>query len=379
MELRTPYADLLPPLTTDEFEALKASIALEGVRDPIAIDEEGNVLDGHNRLRIAPDAPTRTIAGLTPAEKRAFVFAANFARRNLSPDQKREATRRMKEVASALREENPSKNTQTTVAARLGVHQSTVARWLEDEARSNMQPHIASKPITEAPIPDARVKVSQKAKPLIAERVKSGETQAQVAADFGVSQRTISTIVKQEEKKEERLSTVVEPKPATGMYDVILADPPWRYDFAETENRAIENQYPTMNLEDIKNLKVPSAADAALFLWATAPKLPEAMAVMLAWGFTYRTCAVWDKEQMGMGYWFRVQHELLLVGVKGEFKPPGESGRQRSVIREKRGEHSRKPEMVYEMLERMFPAAHFLEMFARQNQRDRWAVWGNQA
>lgn len=77
-----------------------------------------------------------------------------------------------------------------------------------------------------------------------------------------------------------------------------------------------------MELEEIKTLSIPSADNAVLFLWATAPKLKEALEVMEAWGFEYRTNAVWDKEIIGMGYWFRGQHELLLVGVKGEFSPP---------------------------------------------------------
>lgn len=105
-------------------------------------------------------------------------------------------------------------------------------------------------------------------------------------------------------------------------YDVILADPPWRYEFSETQSREIENQYPTMELDQIKALKVPAADNSILLLWTTAPKLEEGMAVMNAWGFKYRSCAVWDKEKLGMGYWFRIQHELLLVGVKGDFHPP---------------------------------------------------------
>jgi len=120
-----------------------------------------------------------------------------------------------------------------------------------------------------------------------------------------------------------------------------------------------------MLLEEIKVLDIPSAENSVLFLWATAPKLKEALEVMEAWGFSYRTCAVWDKEKIGMGYWFRGQHELLLVGVKGNFSPPAEENRFPSVIREPRTEHSRKPEIVYNMLETMFPCARFLELFAR--------------
>lgn len=164
----------------------------------------------------------------------------------------------------------------------------------------------------------------------------------------------------------------------TGKYNVIYADPPWKYDFAETSNRAIENQYPTMEVEDIKNTEVPCTDDAVLFLWATAPKLVEAMDVMRAWGFNYKTCAVWDKQIIGMGYWFRGQHELLLVGTKGNFSPPLIEGRESSIYGEQRTKHSKKPSHYYELIERMFPNAQYFEMFSRNKFSEKWQVWGNQ-
>lgn len=108
---------------------------------------------------------------------------------------------------------------------------------------------------------------------------------------------------------------------------VLLADPPWQYDFAETDSRQIENQYPTATVDEICDhidaaWVPPHSEDAVLFFWATAPKLREAMKVMDAWGFQYKTHAVWDKEKIGMGYWFRGQHELLLVGTRGDMSPP---------------------------------------------------------
>jgi N6-adenosine-specific RNA methylase IME4 len=158
---------------------------------------------------------------------------------------------------------------------------------------------------------------------------------------------------------------------------VILADPPWQYDFSLTVNREIENHYPTMTLEEIKAVKVPAAKDAVLFLWVTAPKLVEGLEVMSAWGFEYRTCAAWDKEVIGMGYWFRNQHELLLVGTRGNPPVPAPENRFPSVIRVRREDHSKKPDIVYEMIEKMLPEGKYLELFARQ-QRTGWTAWGNE-
>ena len=172
---------------------------------------------------------------------------------------------------------------------------------------------------------------------------------------------------------------------AERQYSVICSDPPWRYEHAVSTSREIEEQYPTLSLDEIKRLKiggrvVPDCAttDAILFLWATSPKLAEAMEVIVAWGFTYRTCAVWDKEKIGMGYYFRQQHELLLVATRGNPPAPPADARVASVFRERRGEHSAKPDCVYVAIESMYPEAARLEMFAR-GPRPGWDVWGNEA
>jgi len=160
--------------------------------------------------------------------------------------------------------------------------------------------------------------------------------------------------------------------------DVYYADPPWKYDFSETITREIENQYPTMELEEIQNLPMPDVPDSALFLWATAPKLIEALAVIEAWGYHYKTNLVWDKEKIGMGYWFRGKHELLLVGTKGAMSPPIAGNRIPSVYREARGEHSVKPIEIHSVIESMLPNLRYVELFARSPYSDKWQVWGNE-
>lgn len=164
-----------------------------------------------------------------------------------------------------------------------------------------------------------------------------------------------------------------------GVFEVLYADPPWQYDFCTTDDsRAIEKQYPTMTLDAIAALKVPAAKDAVLFLWATSPKLAEALHVMTSWGFSYRTCMVWVKDKIGMGYYARQRHELLLIGIRGKPGTPAESDRPDSVIAAKRGKHSEKPAVVYEIIERMYPKARRVEFFAR-GQREGWTAWGDEA
>ena len=160
-------------------------------------------------------------------------------------------------------------------------------------------------------------------------------------------------------------------------YQLIYADPPWRYDYSQSKSRKIENKYPTMSLDEIKSLDIPSDDNCVLYLWATAPKLREAFEVMDAWGFEYKTHAIWDKELVGMGYWFRGRHELLLVGVKGKFSPPFQSDRIASVIKIKRQRHSKKPDEIRNIIASWFPNVSKIELFARQC-FEGWDAWGNE-
>ena len=149
-------------------------------------------------------------------------------------------------------------------------------------------------------------------------------------------------------------------------YQIIYADPPWKYNFSKDNADKIENHYPTMELEDIKNLSVPSDDNCILFLWATAPKLKEALEVMNSWGFEYKTHCIWHKKWIGMGYWFRGNHELLLVGVKGKMSPPDFNHRSDSVYSERRSNHSRKPTFFREMINKAYPNLSKVELFARK-------------
>jgi len=133
-----------------------------------------------------------------------------------------------------------------------------------------------------------------------------------------------------------------------------------------------------MTTDDICALEVPAADNAVLFLWATVPMLLEALAVMRAWGFTYKSHCVWAKGRAGTGYWFRNAHELLLVGTRGSIPAPAPGQQYCSVIELPVGRHSEKPDGFVEMIEEMFPNIPAIELFARQP-RIGWDAWGNEA
>jgi N6-adenosine-specific RNA methylase IME4 len=168
-----------------------------------------------------------------------------------------------------------------------------------------------------------------------------------------------------------------------GVYRVIYADPPWEYGDKRTNDKnsgSAESQYPTMAVDELCGLGVRdiAAADSVLFLWATAPCLPEAMQVIEAWGFTYKAQFVWDKLKGFNGHYNDVRHELLLIATRGSCVPAVDS-LDPSIVPEKRTKHSKKPDRFYELIERLYPLGDqtHVELFSRRS-REGWSSWGNQ-
>ncbi len=164
----------------------------------------------------------------------------------------------------------------------------------------------------------------------------------------------------------------------TPKYKIILCDPPWRYRNKRTGgsmNSGSAAKYQTMNLEDICSLPVYKIADAncALFLWATVPLLPDALDVLRSWGFDYKTAIFWRKiMSLGLGFWFRGQVEVCLVGIKGKVKP---FRLQRpNFIQTKALRHSEKPLEVRQLIEATGLSPR-IELFARQKV-DGWDAMG---
>ena len=173
-------------------------------------------------------------------------------------------------------------------------------------------------------------------------------------------------------------------------FSTILADPPWRFE-NRTGKMAPEHRrlsrYETMTLDDICALPVEGiAADTAhLYLWVPNALLPEGLAVMSAWGFSYKSNLIWHKvrkdggsDGRGVGFYFRNVTEMILFGVRGKNARTLAPGRtQVNLLATRKREHSRKPDEQYELIEACSPGP-YLELFARGD-RARWEGWGNQA
>jgi N6-adenosine-specific RNA methylase IME4 len=173
-------------------------------------------------------------------------------------------------------------------------------------------------------------------------------------------------------------------------FRTILADPPWQF-INKTGKVAPEHhrlsRYGTMKLDEISALPVAEVAapTSHLYLWCPNALLPDGLAVMKAWGFTYKSNLVWHKirkdggpDGRGVGFYFRNVTELILFGVRGKSArtlAPGRS--QVNFLATRKREHSRKPDEQYEIIESC-SAGPFIELFAR-GVRKRWTTWGNQA
>lgn len=162
----------------------------------------------------------------------------------------------------------------------------------------------------------------------------------------------------------------------TGTCAVLYADPPWSYNNSGFTQSAA-SQYPTMSTTEIAALPVANLCtdETVLFLWATSPLLPDALAVMAAWGFEYKASMVWDKGRApGIGWFVQTRHELLLIGTRGGNPHP--RIKPESVIAAEPGRHSEKPSCFYGIIESMY-GGPYCELFAR-TARDGWTGWGNE-
>ncbi|WP_339229549.1 MT-A70 family methyltransferase [Oceanobacillus sp. FSL K6-2867] len=167
-------------------------------------------------------------------------------------------------------------------------------------------------------------------------------------------------------------------------YNIIYADPPWQYR-QRKGNGVAENHYQTMNLKDICNLPIDTIShkDSVLFLWTTFPMLQEALQVIIAWGYTFKTVAfVWVKQNksengffFGLGHWTRSNAEICLLAVKG--RPKRISKKVHQLIVSPVEGHSKKPDIARDKIVELMGDLPRVELFARQSPVD-WDVWGNE-
>lgn len=391
-----PLANLFPLIEGKDFEEFCAGIKADGrLHDKIVL-LDGQILDGRNRYRactaVGMTAHTRTFDPKVEGDPLNFVISKNLHRRHLSASQ-----RAM--LAADIETYRHGGNRRDDQDANLHVERDRAARVAGASPRS-----VAS-----------AAKVRDQGTPELGNAVRQGDLAVSAAAEIASlpvdeqkakiaaiakapdTKKAFSGVVKdlrrekQAEKQERRgereteLAAKIAALPDK-RYGVILADPEWRFEPRSREtgmDRAADNHYPTSETDDIAARPVASIAadDCVLFLWATAPMLPDAMRVLAAWAFTYKTHVVWKKvypgKRMGTGYWVRIDHELLLIGTRGNPPAPAQGAQwPTSVIHaEWTGVHSEKPDLFHKIIEGYFPNLPKIELNAR-TRRPGWDSWG---
>lgn len=194
------------------------------------------------------------------------------------------------------------------------------------------------------------------------------------------------------DQKRATLSTRIASLP-DGKFRVIYADPPWKYGDEraglDAADSAAEGQYPTMPTAQICDLAADgrhvsdlAAPDAVLFMWATFPLLVDALDVIKAWGFKYKTAIIWDKQRSNLGNYHDARAELLMIATRGSC-PIEINTRPKQVQSIARGRHSAKPEEFRDLIDQLYPSGPAVELFRRgskiQTKVRTWAIWGNES
>jgi len=392
-----PAADLFPMHDEATFTALVKSITEEGFdeHERIVLMPDGTLLDGRNRYKACLTAGVepmfRTYTGSDPV---GFVLARNStSRRHLSESQRAMIAGRAANLPHGVKAQVSGKFA-TLVGGTDGAKEaeSITLEHASDSARVSKRSATDARAVIDQGVPilvDAveQGKVAVSTAATIArdldtdeqvDLIDGGDEKAIIAKANEIRKRKRQDRLAERARRDAELAKQVIDLTSLDTFPVLYVDPPWRYDHSATASREIENHYPTMSHDELLAMEPPASDDAVIFMWVTNPKLAEGLEVLQAWGFEYRTNMVWVKDKIGMGYYARSRHELLLIGRRGKMSPPDDDRRPDSVVTATRGKHSTKPAEVYDLIEAMYPHLPRVELFARSN-RDGWAAWGNQA
>lgn len=369
LKVNPEYRKLVPRPTKGEYKALEADIIdKEEATEPIIINQDKVILDGHTRYEICTKHGlfyrTEVREFESELDEKIFVVDVNLKRRHLTDMQKiilakpledliAEKAKRQQSIAGKIgrdiqlgfssNEETPHPiDTAKEVAKQIGVSKSTYER---------------GKKIRDEGTPEEIQEASSKPKQIT----------------------RVHNKIKKRQHLEEAHKKGSPPMPE-GVFDIIYADPGWKYDSDASQRGKADNHYATLTTKKIAEevgaeLESHVAENAMLFLWVTNAHLEDGLRVIKVWGFKYITNFVWVKDKIGLGWFARGQHELLLLCRKGEMPHPEDHNRYPTIINAPRREHSVKPEIVYDMIETMYPNRKYLELFSR-NQREGWVMWG---
>lgn len=370
LQINEEFRRLIPALSTEELNGLEENVKREGCRDPLVVWND-TIIDGHNRYEICQkhNIEFQTVARNdleTELDVKLWMINNQFSRRNLSTETRLALAYRFKEFeAEKAKERQGARNdlveSDTNIAQLVGKSEPSES---ENRGRGALG-EIAK-----------RAGVSHTtAEQYDAIQRKGTEEQKTEVAEGKASIKKVYNQIQRAERLEKNKATEW-PK---GKYRVIYADPPWQYGDERSGFGGATDHYNTMSMEELKSLPVSSLAEdnAVLFLWGTAPLLPEALELIEAWGFKYKTNIVWDKVKGSLGNYTSVKHEHLFLATKGSGVPDNTTRVDSVQVVERTSRHSEKPEEFRNIIETLYTYGNKLELFARKSVEG-WEVYGNE-
>lgn len=348
-------------------DGLKDSIATKGILEPLVVKEDGTIISGHRRWQAAmalemSDVPCRIVSYDSILDEQEAIIEFNRQRVKTFTQKMAEAERLKEIEAERARKRKLATLKQGDTLPEV----ATLPQRAIGKTRDKVSESIGMKPRTYS-------KAAQ-----VWEAAKQGdETASKLIEKLDKGQTTINAAYKQVVVQNEKRAAIeaIETAPLEGEYHVIVVDPPWQYEKRnEDPSHRGRCPYPTMTVEEICSLEIPSAPDCVLWLWSTNAFMHDAFHVLEAWGFQPKTILTWVKDRMGTGDWLRGQTEHCIMAIKG--KPVVNLTNQTTALHGPLREHSRKPEEFYSLVEALCPGQK-LEMFARSERRG-WVVHGNE-
>jgi N6-adenosine-specific RNA methylase IME4 len=381
MEILQELESLIPPLSNEEFKQLERNILEEGIREPL-ITWNGILIDGHNRYRIAQehDINYETLEKEFEDLNAVKIWMVNnqLGRRNLQDFVRGELFSIIEEILKQKGNDEKAKAGGDKKSLLSIIDKSDIKTT---EERHNTQKIVAEKLGWSTGKKAMFDIVKTKAPEEVKEKLRTGEVSInQAYKEIKKEEKIIER--KQDIKKQLQDIESGKLPELWGKYEVVAIDPPWAYeekgglssnDFNPQTTRGTTT-YPTMKVNQIKEIDLPLTDNSVVFLWTTHAFLKDAFDILEHWNLKYKATLVWDKEKMGMGRTIRLQCEFCLIAFKGN--PIFNGSSERDIIRESRREHSRKPDAFYQYVERS-TIGRKLEYFSREK-RTNWEIYGNE-
>ncbi len=355
------FKSLTPPLLPEERSGLESMIVSEGCRDAL-VTWNGVLIDGHNRYEICHNHGIPFRVEEKEFESRddvkIWIIQNQFSRRNLPAYQRSILALVLEPLISAKAKENLK-------TAEPGVRGGSPCQNSDNPIDTKKElAKIAG--VSHDTINRVK-KIEEKAPEEVKEKLSTGEM------SINEAYKEIRKAEKEEQKQIAIESLNKEISEPSGLYHVLVIDPPWQYEKrSEDATHRSRNLYPTMSISELMDMEIPAEENSVLWLWTTNAFLHEAYHIIEEWNFTPKTVLTWVKDRMGMGDWLRGKTEHCILAIRG--KPVINLTNQTTVLNAPLREHSRKPDEFYQMISDLCPGRK-IDIFSRES-REGWDQWG---